>query len=154
LTGYEQLTSRSRIPNIRTFSIIQMNLNYEDFSDKSKESLWSKLDDELDSTFDFAKIVIYEIDEDDAREHEWESLEPVCWVNRQDKDSPYDALIVEEVKWLAKHLGNEEAELVAKDFGDEGTQTAIVYAMRYSDDEDIEPARCHLSSFTRSSDSE
>ena len=131
-----------------------MNINFGDFSDETKESLWSKLDDELDSTFDFAKIVVYEIDEDDVQEHEWESLEPVCWVNRQDKDSPYDALISEEVKWLAKHLGDAEAEIAAKDFGGEGTQTAIVYVIRYSDDEDIEPARYYLSSFTRSSDSD
>ena len=131
-----------------------MNINFGDFSDETKESLWSKLDDELDSTFDFAKIVVYEIDEDDAQEHEWESLEPVCWVNRQDKDSPYDALISEEVTWLAKHLGDAEAEIAAKDFGGEGTQTAVVYAVRYSNDEDIEPARYYLSSFTRSSDSD
>ena len=131
-----------------------MNLNFEDFSDVSKESLWSKLDDELDSTFDFAKIVIYEIDEDDAQEHEWGSLEPVCWVNRQDKDSPYGALITDEVKWLAKHIGGEEAEIAAKDFGGEGTQTAVIYAVRYSDDENVEPARYYLSSFTRSSDSD
>lgn len=131
-----------------------MNLNFEDFSDETKESLWSKLDDELDSTFDFAKIVIYEIDEDDAQEHEWESLEPLCWVNRQEKNSPYDALISEEVNWLAKHLGNEEAELVEKDFGSEGTQAAIVYVVRYSDDENVEPSRYYLSSFTRSSDSD
>jgi len=130
-----------------------MKLDFEAFSDDAKESLWSKLDDELDSTFNFAKIVIYEIDEDDAQECEWESLEPSCWVNRQDKDSPYDALIAEETKWLAKHLGIEEAELVAKDFGGEGTQTAVVYAIKYSDDEDIEPVRYYLSLFTRSSDS-
>jgi hypothetical protein len=131
-----------------------MNLNFEDFSDETKEGLWSKLDDELDSTFDFAKIVIYEIDEDDAQEHEWESLEPLCWVNRQDKDTPYGALIIDEAKWLAKHIGDEEAEIAAKDFGGEGTQTAVVYAVRYSDDENVEPARYYLSSFTRSSDSD
>ena len=127
---------------------------FDSLADDVKESFWAKLDDDLDSTFDFAKIVIYEIDEDDAQEHKWESLEPLCWVNRQDKDSPYDALISEEVKWLAKHIGNEEAEIAAKDFGGEGTQTAVVYAVRYSNDEDIEPARYYLSSFTRSSDSD
>jgi hypothetical protein len=127
---------------------------FDSLTDDDKESLWGKLDDELDSTFDFVKIVIYEIDEDDAQEHEWESLDPLCWVNRQDKDSPYDALISEEVKWLAKHIGNEEAEIAAKDYGSEGTQTAVVYAVRYSDDEDIEPVRYYLSSYTRSSDSD
>jgi len=132
----------------------QMSLDFQGFSDAVKEGFWSKLDDELDLTFDFAKIVVYEINENNAEEPSLEGLDVLCYINRQNDDSPYDALVAEEITWLARHLGDDEAEKVANDFGGEGTQSAIVYAVSYSDDEGIEPARYYLTSFTRSADSE
>jgi hypothetical protein len=67
--------------------------------------------------FDFAKIVVYEIDSDDVQMHNWDSIEPICWINRQNEDGSFGELTSDDVLWLGKHIGEQEASSIRKDFG-------------------------------------
>lgn len=99
--------------------------------------------------FDFAKVVVYEIDVDDVQACNWDSLDPICWVNRQDEDNPFGSLTPEDILWLGKHLGETEASTINQDFGASGSQTAVVYAVSYSEDENVEPSKSYLTSFSK-----
>jgi hypothetical protein len=122
---------------------------FDSLADDDKESFWGKLDDELDLNFDFAKVVVYEIDSDDVQSCSWESIEPICWINRQDEDSPFGELTPDDILWLSKHIGEEETSGIYKDFGAAGSQTAVVYSVSYSDDENVEPSKSYLTSFSK-----
>ena len=126
-----------------------MDNHLDSLADDDKESCWGKLDDELDMNFDFAKIVVYEIASNDVQSCSWESIDPICWINRQDEDSPYGELTPDDILWLSKHIGEEEASSIYKDFGAAGSRAAIVYSVSYSEDENILPSKSYLTSFSK-----
>jgi hypothetical protein len=114
----------------------------------AQQELWGRLEELLEDDFDFAKIVVLELDADAVESGEWGELEPLCWINRQGSDLA-DPLSSEEIAWLAKHLDKDEASVINGDFGIGGLQAAVVYLNSYSDDENIEPKRVYYCSFTR-----
>lgn len=121
---------------------------FDSLEPDEQQKLWAKLEELLEDDFDFAKIVVFELDADASESADWEQLEPLCWINRQGSDIA-DPLSSDEITWLARHLDKEEASSINRDFGMEGLQSAVVYLMFYSDDEEAEPAREYYCNFTR-----
>lgn len=115
-----------------------------------QQVLWGKLDRLLDFDFDSAKIVILVIDSDAVESRDWDSIEVLCWTDRQGSDeSISEPLSVDEVEWLAKHIGEDEAAVMKRDFGMKGKQTAVLYCVTYSEDEEEEPVMKEYSCLTR-----
>ena len=123
---------------------------FDSLEPDAQQELWGRLDELLANDFDFAKIVILEIDSESAASEDWDELEVRCWTDRQGVgESPVAPLSPDEVKWLAKHIGDSEASVIQQDFGMEGIQAAVVYCVTYSEVDEIEPVTKEYTCFTR-----
>jgi hypothetical protein len=123
---------------------------FDSLEPDAQQELWARLDELLENDFNFAKIIIIEIDYESAASEDWDQLEVRCWTERQgDGESPIAPLSPDEVRWLAKHIGESEASVIQQDFGLEGIQAAVVYCVTYSEVEEIEPFTEEYTCFTR-----
>jgi hypothetical protein len=123
---------------------------FDSLEPDAQQEIWARLDELLENDFDFAKIVILEIDSASAMSEDWDQLEVRCWTDRQGAgESPIAPLSPDEVTWLAKHIGENEASVIRQDFGMEGIQAAVVYCITYSENEEIEPVTEEYTCFTR-----
>lgn len=115
-----------------------------------KQDLWGWLDALLEFHFDFAKVVICEIDSDNVAARDWEKINILCWTDRQGNNKPIgDPLSIREVKWLARHIGEEEASKIQKDFGMKDMQAAILYCINYPDNDQDATSSEYFASFCR-----
>ena len=114
---------------------------FVELSESSQQEIWGYLDRQLELDFDFVKLVVFEWHVDSFGDNSLDDIAPLFWVTRQG-DDPFSALLDHEIKWIKKYLGQEETDVIVRDFGDVGSRVALLYLIDDNSD------RVELTAFT------
>lgn len=114
---------------------------FVELSESAQQEIWGYLDRQLELDFDFVKLVVFEWHIDSFGDNSLDDITPLFWVTRQG-DDPFSTLLDHEIKWIKKYMGQEETDVIVRDFGDVGSRVALLYLI------DDNSERVELTAFT------